>query len=81
MVVEKVLAPDAAFKHPVCLGGANACPPEDCGGLWGYYNLLEALSDPKHSDHADMKEWLGGEWDAARFELGETNEILKRMKV
>jgi hypothetical protein len=81
MLVEKVLPPDAAFKHPVCLGGANACPPEDCGGIWGYYNLLEALADPKHAEHEQMKDWLGGDWDAARFELEETNEILKRMKV
>ena len=80
-VVEKVLPPDAGFNHPVCLGGANACPPEDCGGLWGYYNLLETLADSKHPDHEEMKDWLGGEWDAARFELEETNEILKRMKV
>lgn len=35
VVVEKVLPPDAAFKHPVCLGGANAAPPEDCGGTPG----------------------------------------------
>jgi hypothetical protein len=80
VLVEKVLPSDAGFKHPVCLGGANACPPEDCGGIWGYYNLLETLADPKHAEHEEMKNWLGGEWHAKRFELEETNEILKRMK-
>ena len=67
------LPPDPAFKHPVCLAGANACPPEDCGGIGGYYNLLEILADPKHPGHEEMKEWNGGELDAARFDLDEIN--------
>jgi hypothetical protein len=80
VVVEKVLPPDKGFKHPVCLAGANACPPDDCGGIPGYYNLLEALADPKHPEHAEMKEWLGSKWDAARFDLDETNRFLKQFK-
>lgn len=78
--VEKVLPSDAGFKHPVCLAGENACPPEDCGGMGGYYNLLEALADPKHPDHLDLKDWIGREWDAARFDLNGINAILKRLK-
>src|SRR3954469_3483816 len=38
VLVEKVLPPDPSFKHPLCLAGENACPPEDCGGIWGYYH-------------------------------------------
>jgi hypothetical protein len=80
VTVEKILPPDAAFKHLTCLAGANACPPDDCGGIPGYYNLLEALVDPKHPEHADLKEWIGGEWDAARFDLDAANAMLKRLK-
>lgn len=80
VVVEKVLPADPAFKHPTCLGGANACPPEDCGGPPGYYSLLETLADPKHPDHDHMTEWIGGEWDAARFDLDAANDLLKRLK-
>lgn len=78
--VEKVLPPDATFKCPVCLAGANACPPEDCGGIGGYYNLIESMADPKHPEHADMKEWIGGDLDVARFDLNEVNAVLKRFK-
>jgi len=78
--VEKVLPPDAAFKHPVCLAGANACPPEDCGGLWGYYNLLGILADPKHPEHEEMKEWIGGGFDPAQFDLDGVNARLKHLK-
>src|SRR5256885_9413534 len=81
VVVEKVLPPDAGFKHPVCLAGANACPPEDCGGIPGYYNLLEILDDPKHPEHEDMKEWIGEDFDSTRFDLGEINTELGRLKM
>jgi pRiA4b ORF-3-like protein len=80
IVVEKVLPPDPALKHPVCVAGANACPPEDCGGIGGYYELLAAVADPRHPEHENVKEWIGGEWDAARFDLEETNAILKRIR-
>ena len=80
VLVEKVLPPDPAFKHPVCLAGANQRPPEDCGGIPGYYELLAVLADPKHKQHEEMKEWVGGGWDASRFDLEETNARLKRLK-
>jgi hypothetical protein len=80
VVAEKILLPDPTFKHPVCIAGANACPPEDCGGIPGYYNLLEILADPKHPEHADMKEWIGGDLDATRFEPAGVNTVLKQFK-
>ena len=80
VLVEKVLPPDPAFKHPVCVGGAEACPPDDCGGIYGYYEMLAALANPKHPEHADLKEWIGGEWDAEAFDLNATNAALKRIK-
>ena len=80
ILVEKALPVDVAFKHPVCLAGANACPPEDCGGIPGYYDLLAALADPKHEQHEEMKEWVGGAWDATRFSLEDANAGLKRIK-
>jgi Plasmid pRiA4b ORF-3-like protein len=80
VVVEKVLPHDPGSKHPVCLAGANNCPPEDCGGIGGYYNLLEAVDDPKHPQHEDLQEWLAGDFDPAFFDLTETNACLKRLK-
>lgn len=82
IVVEKILADET--KIPVCLAGKGACPPEDCGGPWGYENLKTILADPKHEEHADMKEWLGmeddEEWDADCFDIVGVNEMLKRFK-
>jgi len=81
VTVEKILPPDATSKHPVCLAGANAAPPEDCGGIVGYYDMLEILADPEHSEHEEMKEWIGEEWDAAAFSPEYINKALKRLKV
>ncbi len=77
ILVEKILPPDPEQELPVCVKGARACPPEDVGGIWGYYTFLEALQNPEHPAHTDYKEWFGGEWDAEAFDLNEVNERLR----
>ena len=79
--LEKILPPDAGFKQPVCVAGANACPPDDCGGMGGYYNMLAILAKPKHPEYRQWHDWLGGKWDAKCFDLEETNRRLKRLKM
>ena len=77
ILLEKVLQPEAGVHYPICLKGKRACPPEDCGGIWGYNDLLEAIQDPAHPEHEDMLEWLGGSFDPEEFDLDEVNEKLK----
>jgi hypothetical protein len=61
----------------VCLTGKRACPPEDCGGVWGYANLLEAIADPSHEEHEEYLEWAGEDFDPEEFELDVVNVHLK----
>ena len=68
------------MRYPVCLAGKRACPPEDCGGPWGYANMLRALADPEHAEHEEYREWLGREFDAAHFDLEETNAALRALR-
>ncbi len=79
--VEKILPPDPDLKAPLCIGGANACPPEDCGGPPGYEEFLEAINDPKHEDHDNMLTWCGGSFDPSAFNLGATNTDLSEIKI
>ncbi len=58
VVLEKVLPFDIQKMYPQCTAGKNACPPEDCGGVWGYKNIKEVLADSKHEEHTNMLEWL-----------------------
>lgn len=81
ITVEKVLPPDpAAATSALCIEGARACPPEDCGGIWGYANLLKILKDRKHPEHNDMKAWVGGSFDAEAFDFTNVNLWLRKLK-
>ena len=79
IVLEKILEPEAGVHYPICLEGERACPPEDCGGIWGYYHLLEAIQDPNHPEHEEMLEWLGDDFDPEEFDVDAVNEELKRI--
>ena len=79
IVVEKVLAPEAGVRYPVCLAGKRACPPEDVGGVWGYAEFLEAMRDPEHSEHETMLTWIGGAFDPQAFDLEGINQRLRHI--
>ena len=55
-------------KYPVCLDGAGACPPEDCGGVHGYEEMLRVLRDPTDEEHESMLVWVGGRYDPKAFD-------------
>lgn len=69
-----------AEEKLACTAGARACPPEDCGGSMGYYELLVALSDPDHEDHCTMLEWVGGKFDPGAFDVAAVDRALKRLR-
>jgi hypothetical protein len=80
LLVEKVLPPEPGQQVPVCIKGKRACPPEDVGGIWGYYMFLEAIQDPDHPEHEGYLEWVGGEFDPEAFDLDEANEALRGLR-
>jgi hypothetical protein len=48
--------------------GARACPPEDCGGVHGYSEMLKIVRNPSHKEHKSMMEWLGKKYDPKAFD-------------
>ena len=76
ILVEKIIAGDSGSERPLCLGGKRHRPPEDCGGLWGYREFLEAIGDPGHEEHEAMLDWVGGEFDAEAFDMAAVNRAL-----
>ena len=62
---------------PACATGKRACPPEDCGGTWGYEHLLEVLADPSHPEYQEQREWIDEEIDPEAFDIDLANTVLK----
>jgi hypothetical protein len=80
IVLEETLTAVPEETYPSCVAGKGACPPEDCGGAWGYAELKEILADPSHEDHQDMLDWLGldagKDFDPKEFSVTEVNARL-----
>lgn len=61
---------------PRCLDGKRACPPEDCGGIGGYQQLIEALRDRRHPEHRELRTWVGPHFDPELFSVQAVNSAL-----
>jgi hypothetical protein len=79
IAVEKQGPPEKGVKYPRCLAGECACPPEDCGGAWGYPELLAALADPNHERHEESMDWCGPLKPEA-FDRDKTTKALRRQR-
>ncbi len=70
LLLEDILLREKGQKYPRCIDGSQACPPEDCGGIYGYQRLLEVLSDPNNEEHDEILAWLGGKFEPREFMPG-----------
>ncbi len=61
--VERLADPAPGALYPRLIEVSGRCPLEDCGGPWGYAEMLEAIADPKHERHAELTEWIGDDFD------------------
>lgn len=79
--IERLIDPLPGFSYPRLIEASGRCPPEDVGGPWGYAEFLEALADPEHEQHADMRRWIGEDFDPRQVpadRLAENIEALAR---
>lgn len=82
ITLEKIT--DEKLDVPVCLAGKGKCPPEDCGGAWGYEDIKVAINEPSHPEYEDIRSWLGLDedevWEPNEFDLDEANLMLSEIK-
>jgi hypothetical protein len=78
--IEKLLAADPAASYPRLIDGAGRCPPEDIGGIPGFYEFLDAIADPNHPDHDDRIDWYGGAFDPHHMDTERINKRLTRIR-
>jgi hypothetical protein len=81
--LEKILPKGENVAYPRCVDGKRACPPEDCGGTYGYEELLEIIKDKNHEEYEEKIEWLGDEFDPEHFDVKEVvfEDPVKRRKM
>jgi hypothetical protein len=75
--LEKSPPVESGVRYPRCIDGGRACPPEDCGGSYGYCELVEAIQDPKHEQHAELLEWIGDDFDPEEFDADKVSKELR----
>ncbi len=80
ILIEKILRLEPDMQYPICIKGKRACPPEDCGGVGGYYDFLETIQDPNHPEHDETLEWVGGSFDPEAFDIDEINQELEKIR-
>ena len=68
VLLESIQIKEKGAKYPKCLAGERACPPEDCGGIIGFEDLLEVIKDTKNEEYEETMEWLGGSYLPEYFE-------------
>lgn len=78
LTVANVRAADPDLAYPRYIGGEHNGPPEDCGGLPGFYDKLDGLADPGHPDHAEIKRWLRG-YDPEKIDETSIKRALARI--
>lgn len=70
-----VLKKEKGIRYPKCLGGKRNGPPEDCGGISGYEDVIDALTSKDKSEHEDLLEWLG-DYDPEKFDIDQINKVI-----
>ena len=79
ITLQKILPRDPQVRLPACVAGKRQCPPEDCGGIWGFYEKLRILEDPDDEEYEDIREWMGDDFDPDDFSVDEVNAQLRGM--
>lgn len=74
--VEAIHQAKRATEYPRCTAGRRNCPPEDCGGIYGYYDLLEVFANPEAPENAERLEWCEG-FDPEEFDVAEADAAVK----
>ena len=78
VLFEGVMRAEAKVKYPRCVEGARACPPEDCGGIWGYADFVDAIQNPDNPKHEEMLEWVGGRFDPEAFDPMKATRAMRK---
>jgi hypothetical protein len=76
VTLEEVTQAEPKIRYPRCLDGERACPPEDVGGVYGFADFVEAITDPNHREHNQYLEWYGP-FDPTKFDAAKATRRMR----
>lgn len=68
ILLEKILPAEKGSEYPRCIAGERACPPEDCGGVWRYEEIVEIIKDPDDPEYQEMLDWIDEDFKPEFFD-------------
>jgi hypothetical protein len=77
--VEKSVPPGKGMLYPLCVAGERAGPPEDCGGLEAFHDMLACLKEPSSELGREWLGWLGPDYDPGACDLDKVNRALRKL--
>lgn len=80
ITLEQLVGKEEDCIYPTCLNGQLNCPPEDCGGINGFYDMLKILQNKKHPEYKETRTWVGKKYDPESFDLVKVNKQLKQLR-
>lgn len=78
VLFEGIVRAEPKVKYPLCLEGERACPPEDCGGIWGYADFVDAIQNSDNERHEELLEWVGGKFDPEKFDAAKATKAMRK---
>jgi len=80
ITLKKSVHKEKKIYYPVCIDGQLNCPPEDCGGIPGFYYILSIIQDKKHAEYKETLQWVGKKYDPSLFDKDKINKQLKQLR-
>ena len=78
--LEKFVKKEAKVVYPICIDGRYNCPPEDCGGILGFYHILSIIQDTAHPEYKETRQWVGKKYDPSMFDKNKVNRKLRQLR-
>jgi hypothetical protein len=63
LILTNIRQGDPCVGYPRYIAGEGNGPPEDCGGIPGFYEMLDIAADPAHPENEEIQKWLGDDYD------------------
>lgn len=76
VTIEKIIS-DYEYDYPRVLKYKGDCPVEDCGGIYGYYDCLDVISDKNNPEYEERLKWMESQGYPCEYDIEAVNKELK----